>query len=220
MTDHAGNFTWVSPSAEAVFGYRPEDLLGTAGLLVIHPDDMPTVAAALKAVLRTPGSHTTIELRIRHQDGSWRWIEEVVTNLLDHPGVRGLVGNLRDVTERRQAHAAAEASAAMFRGHFTHAAVGQAVATPDGRMIEANAAYCRITGYTLEELREWTGSSLTHPDDQQRYRDAFKQLRSGEVQAFDIEKRYVRKDGSIVHVAVSTSCVRNPDNKPLWMSTR
>ena len=65
-------------------------------------------------------------------------------------------------------------------------------------MIESNAAYLRICGYSAEELKEMKFSDYTHPDDREKNRGLFEQLKSHKLQSFEIEKRYIRKDGEIV----------------------
>src|SRR5439155_4948096 len=94
---------YASPAFERVTGYRVEELRGKAMAECVHPDDRVR-AENWKARLReTPGLTTTYELRMRHKDGSWRWIEKTATNLLHEPSVGAVVGNFRDITERKAA---------------------------------------------------------------------------------------------------------------------
>jgi diguanylate cyclase (GGDEF)-like protein/PAS domain S-box-containing protein len=96
-----GTITYVSPSIERVLGYKPEDVLGTNGFARVHPDDAERVLRLFAAALEDGGASLPVELRIRHADGSWRWIEATGKNLLDEPSVRGVVVNYRDITERK-----------------------------------------------------------------------------------------------------------------------
>jgi PAS domain S-box-containing protein len=98
-----------------------------------------------------------------------------------------------------------------FRGLFSSAATGIAVATPDGRYLQANTAYCRMLGYTEEELRSLNFATLTHPDDLHtslKFRD---ELLAGERDSFSVEKRYVKKDGDIIWARLSVSATRSPE---------
>src|SRR5260221_6405810 len=56
-------------------------------------------------MMRSPGKVATMETRVRHKDGSWRWIENTISNLLDEPSVGAVVMNFRDITERKHADA-------------------------------------------------------------------------------------------------------------------
>ncbi len=96
-----GTVRYVSPAIERVLGYRPEELAGTSILDLVHPDDVERALGVLAGILETSGIHPPLEFRVPHKDGSWRYLEHAVNNLLDDPSVGGIVVNSRDVTERR-----------------------------------------------------------------------------------------------------------------------
>lgn len=104
FADRHGVVQWVSPAVRDVLGLEPDALIGSAGFAFIHPSDEEVAAGAYADVLGTPGSHATVEFRVVDRHGAERWVECVSTNLLDEPDVGFVVSNLRDITERRQAH--------------------------------------------------------------------------------------------------------------------
>ena len=95
----------------------------------------------------------------------------------------------------------------LFRAAFEHADVGMSMADSEGRFMRANAAFCRLTGYTQDELRALTVPGITHPDDRAADAARHEALFRGRLSSFLIEKRYVRKDGGIVWVRNSVSAV-------------
>jgi PAS domain S-box-containing protein len=97
-----------------------------------------------------------------------------------------------------------------FRALFAGAATGIAVAEPGGRYLQANAAYCRLVGYTEEELRSLDFAALTHPDDLALNVKLRDDLVSGARERFLLEKRYVTKGGGIVWVRHSVAATRSP----------
>jgi diguanylate cyclase (GGDEF)-like protein/PAS domain S-box-containing protein len=99
--DPAGMIRYTSPAVR-LFGYEPEDLIGTDSYDLCHPDDVATARRSVPELLRAPGSSITHEIRVRDASGHYRWIEEVLTNRLDDPAICGVVGNIRDVTERKE----------------------------------------------------------------------------------------------------------------------
>jgi PAS domain S-box-containing protein len=103
----------------------------------------------------------------------------------------------------------------LFRASFAHAAVGLAINDLQGRFLEVNPAYCSITGYTEAELHSLDFQTITHPDDLPKTMEQVRALLAGEIPAFVREKRYVRKDGSIVWVQNSVSLVRDNDGLPI-----
>src|SRR5262245_33868714 len=73
---------YISPSVERVLGYTPNEFIGVEGFEQIHPEDIAEVRRHFDAVLKQPGDSLPIDTRLRHKDGSWRWIESRITNLL------------------------------------------------------------------------------------------------------------------------------------------
>ncbi len=92
---------YESSAVERVLGFRAEDRVGRSALDSIHPDDLEFGMELLNEVTRAPGAMATGEVRIRHADGSWRWVEAVGKNLFEDPAVGGLVVNYRDITGRK-----------------------------------------------------------------------------------------------------------------------
>ena len=95
-----GTIAYQSPSVERVLGRRPADLVGTALGNLVHPDDRDQVIMSVTELAETPGATASFGCRLHHEDGSWRHVESICTNLADDPRVNGLVLNIRDVTEQ------------------------------------------------------------------------------------------------------------------------
>jgi diguanylate cyclase (GGDEF)-like protein/PAS domain S-box-containing protein len=96
-----GTVRYVSPAVEWVTGYKPEERIGTDAFGSVHPDDRHRALDTFAEVLKRPGLHPSLEFRVPNKDGSWRYLEHVVNNLLNDPAVRGVVVNSWDVTERK-----------------------------------------------------------------------------------------------------------------------
>ncbi|MEX2147053.1 MAG: PAS domain S-box protein [Candidatus Rokuibacteriota bacterium] len=114
VLDADGVIRYASPSVERVLGERPGDLVGTNALSRLHPDDLPAMGALFFGGQATAGFTASAEYRFRHRDGSWRQMEGVGRNLLDHPGIAGIIVNARDITDRKQD----EANQARLRAHL------------------------------------------------------------------------------------------------------
>lgn len=101
VTDRSGRLSYVSPGIEYLLGYQPEELIGTDERKLIHPHDV-RIRDAVVERLKTSGTpHAPAELRMRHANGDWRWIETIDTNRLDDAAIAGIVTNARDITDRR-----------------------------------------------------------------------------------------------------------------------
>jgi diguanylate cyclase (GGDEF)-like protein/PAS domain S-box-containing protein len=97
-----GTVRWSSPSADRVFGYPAGSFAGVNVFALMHPEDAPAVAEAFSDALTRPGPTRTVQFRLAHGNGGWRWAESTATNLLDDPAIRGIVTATRDVTERQR----------------------------------------------------------------------------------------------------------------------
>jgi PAS domain S-box-containing protein len=95
-----GTIAYQSPSVRRMLGRRPGDLVGTALGDLVHPDDQHHVNVSLSKLVAAPGATANLGCRLQHEDGSWRHVESICTNLADDPRVNGLVLNIRDVTEQ------------------------------------------------------------------------------------------------------------------------
>lgn len=103
VLDREGRVSFVSPSVQRLLGYSPEEFQERSIFEYIHPDDLAESRRSIALVVESPGAARYSLLRIRHRNGTWRYHEATAMNLLDHPGVKGLVVNSRDVTEREMA---------------------------------------------------------------------------------------------------------------------
>ncbi len=97
-----GIIRYESPSVERIMGYAPAELVGENAFKRIHPEDLPRVAAMFDSLLKNAPHTVTLELRYLHKDGSWRLLEGIGQKLINYGGGAEIVGNFRDITERRQ----------------------------------------------------------------------------------------------------------------------
>ena len=103
ILDSDGTIRYESPTLERVLGYTPEELVGRNAFDYVHPEDREHALAALQRRLEIPGMGPALEIRFRHGDGSWRWLEVRGNNLLADPHIAGLVINSHDITDRKRA---------------------------------------------------------------------------------------------------------------------
>jgi PAS domain S-box-containing protein len=240
VTGPDGTIRYLSQSVARVLGYTPEEMLGTNTANYVHPDDIERARGELELLLSKPGVHpAAVETRVRHKDGSWRHLEGMATNLLDDPAVEGLVFNQRDVTDRVRAEEevrrlnreleerVAERTALLeaawdelkeseqrFRATFEQAAVGVAHVGLDGRWLRVNDKLCEIFGYAQGEMMGLTLQDLAYPEDHDADLDLARRVLAGEIGSYSLEKRYSRKDGSLIWANLAVSLVRDSSGDP------
>jgi PAS domain S-box-containing protein len=108
-------------------------------------------------------------------------------------------------------------SDALFRATFEQAAVGLSHNAPDGRWLRVNDKLCEITGYSREELTSgMTFQDITHPDDLEADVEHAQRLWAGEIDTYSMQKRYLRKDASVVWIELTVAVVRDEEGHPLY----
>jgi diguanylate cyclase (GGDEF)-like protein/PAS domain S-box-containing protein len=197
-------------------GLAPEEALGDGWVVALHPDDAPRVNREW-AEAAAHGRDSVVEYRFLRPDGGVSWIEGYAATLRDDAGrVIGWVGTCLDFTARKEADDAVARAAERFRAAFDNAPIGMALLTPEGRWFQVNPALCRLLGYSEEELLELHFVDVTHPDDRASSVERRRRQLAGVAPEPRIEKRYIRADGEIVWVAVSSTLVRDDAGEPLY----
>lgn len=101
VSDDRGLLTYLSPASRRMLGCDEEELLGRNLMSFVHPDDADRMRNEIAAQVLTTGTVGPLEFRVRHLDGSWRYVEATGLNMLDDPAIQGIVFNCRDITERK-----------------------------------------------------------------------------------------------------------------------
>jgi PAS domain S-box-containing protein len=127
-----------------------------------------------------------------------------------------MVTMVRNITERHRAANRLRESEERFRAAFSHPAIGIALVSLEGHWLQVNPALCRILGYSEAELLATTFQALTHPEDLAANRINLQRALAGEISHYEMDKRYIHKDGRIVWTVLSVALVRNASNEPLY----
>src|SRR3954468_5670309 len=125
VVDAQSRYTYVSPNVLPLLGYHHDELRGRSPFDFLHPDDTSTGHAAIEQACSAPGAVSFARVRFLHKDGSWRWIDASVRNLLHDDVVHGIVLNWHDVTERYQAEQALRQSEEKLRQAQKIEAIGR-----------------------------------------------------------------------------------------------
>lgn len=204
-----------------MLGYTLDDIAFTTQQWsdFVHPDDKEAAWESIHAVLDGRADQHQMIYRMRTREGGYKWILDCAR--VTRRDARGkplrMSGTHSDVTKLKLAEEALKISEERFRRIFETTGVGMSQEGLDGRFLLVNDTFCHITGYSREELlnQKKNFQALTHPDDlpsQLRLLDRFCQ---GEINRYDLEKRYIRKDGTIAWVKLSIALLKDTALSPM-----
>lgn len=217
IMDLSGRFTYANAAVTRLHGFTVAEWVKLSFRETCTPRQARLIVARIQQELKNAespefdrGTVRRFESQQVRKDGS-TFEAEISAAFLwsneDRP--IGIIGTTRDITERKEADAALRASEKTLRAIFEQAPLGIAIIdSTTGQFLKINQQYCAITGYSQVEMLDRSFQQITHGDDLQLDLDNMKRLRNGEVRMFQMDKRYIRKDGSIVWVKLT--CV------PLW----
>ncbi len=173
LVDADGMVFAISPGVERTMGYPVDRYVGVTGIDMVHPDDRQIAFDAWEKVTSNPQQEVTYELRSKHADGSWRWIEVITRNLLDDPDVAAVVTNYRDITERKHAEAELRASEERFRAVVQHSFDVVLLLDQNLDLVYASPSFVYRSGYRDDDTIGMNAMDLVHEDDHEHVAERF-----------------------------------------------
>lgn len=209
--------TW-SPECSPIFGLPAEDFDGTAAGFdrLLFPADRERVWTAVRTAVAQRTRYEA-EFRIVQPNGGVRWVSNSGRALYDEQGPTRMVGTVTDISERKAIEDALRESQQRLTATYAHAPIGIVELTLDGRYANVNDAFCAIVGYTRDELVGLTFAEITFEEDRERNIALFERLTAGAVPSFQLEKRFIRRDGTTVWVDVRRTLIRSDAGTPLYV---
>jgi len=199
LSGPAGRITEANAAFCRMVGYSKEEMLAMTWTELCHPDDLATALKAKHELWLDPAGRMDVEGRYIHRDGSVVWSRMQVALARTVEGSpRYAVIHAEDITERKRAEHALRESEDRFREVFEHAPVGMYVTGPEGELTKVNKAFCRMLGYTEQELLKMNWMELCHPDDQAAALQRKERYRQDRVSRAELERRFVHRNGTVV----------------------
>jgi PAS domain S-box-containing protein len=213
-----GRVLAVNPALQELSGRSEAELIALGGQAITYPEDQDVGRAEFGEVLAGKRNSYQVEKRYVHPDGRVHWMRQSISAVRDAAGkVLYLVVIAEDIDERKRALEELRASEARFKAVFDNAAIGVAMMTLDRRIVQVNPTVMRITGYSPEELFAINPSDMVVPEDRTLDRELFLELVAGQRDQYLVEKRYIRRDGSMFWGRINFALVRDAQGAPLYI---
>jgi diguanylate cyclase (GGDEF)-like protein/PAS domain S-box-containing protein len=197
LLDTTGRVVWISPGIEDMLGRRADELVGTLGFDLVHPDDLEAALARFEETLQPDPVGDPVILRLAHADGRWVSVEVAAAPWpMEQNGEIGLVINLRDVTWRAEAEQALRRSEERFRALVQQSHDGIVVLTLENGISYASPSLEQLFGRAPEEVMGLDGTEFVHPDDVEAVATALEQTARAPGNRASVRARVRHADGS------------------------
>jgi PAS domain S-box-containing protein len=190
-----------------VLGYSKNDLIGKTTLHIIHPDDLKeTILTSSKILRKKEGTH---QVRFKHRDGSYKWLEITAKNFVNSKGEKKTINISRDITERKRAEQKLKESEDKYRNLFETSPYAIALMDMTGKILDCNSREEEILGYKKDELigLDFRDLKNVHQKYLPLVLNGFKTLLKGEVPKPQ-EIQIYKKNGSLIWVYLQASLVK------------
>jgi PAS domain S-box-containing protein len=213
--DASGRCDYLSRQWIEYTGAGADEHFGDGWLAAVHPEDRSRTELAWAAAVAGDAPYE-LEYRLRGFGGTYRWFKVRAAAARDADGaVLRWFGTSTDIDVHKRGEEELRASEAQYRALFETAGVGKAEIDPEtGRYLRVNRTLCRITGRDAPGLLRLRFQDITHPDDRADDAGNFRRLVAGEIDTYEIEKRYLRPDGEEVWVGVTATASRDAAGRP------
>ncbi len=207
--------TYANPSLADLLGYSTEELVGMPLTQVIPPEHYSRILEETEN--RKLGLTTQYESKMIRKDGEARIViisaSPLTADLGDYEGSHAVI---TDITDRVKVEKDLILSEEKQRLMIEKSPLGFSSTDLEGNVMNVSPAFCLMLGYSQRELQSKHFEQYTHPDDIEENNRLYQKLVEGEIEYFDLEKRFIHKNGNIVHALIRSQMVRNYEGEPLF----
>jgi PAS domain S-box-containing protein len=216
ISDDQGNHLYANKAAAEITDYSVGQLVRMGMKDLVHPEISTVFGEKLKRKISDEPIPTNEQVKIIRKDGTITTISASGVRI-DWHGKPAVFIIFQDITEKLRLEENLVESELRFQRIFDEAPIGIAVISLDTRFLRVNKALCNLLGYTESEFFELTIRDISHPDHISSDARNVILMKKGQIEEYETEKRYLRKDGLAVWCRLSLRMVRGLDGKPLYL---
>ena len=211
-----GRWIKVNSAMCEIVGLSETQLLATDFQSITHPDDLNADLSLLHQLMAGEIRTYQLQKRYIHSDGHQVWVQLNVSLVRDASNSPlYLIAQVQDVTESKRMEDSCRESERAYRAMFDLAGAGIAnIDLRDGRFIAVNQKLCELLGYSKEELAHLSIFDLSLPEDRLTSRERIRGMAETSGRAYAFDKQYIRKDGTLIWVAIDATSFVDGDGNP------
>ncbi len=217
ITDAMGVIKYINRAASEVLGYEPDELIGRSGLDFVHPEELDWAVREMETASHDAGYSPLNEVRVKHKDGSFRYLEGVGRNFLDHPAVRGIVLSFRDISDRKRAEEELRESEELHKGLVSISPDAVTISDLEGNVTYVSPQTLKLHGYDSEdEILGKNAAMFIAPEDHERAMVNMQHtLKEGSIK--NVEYVFVKRDGTRFIAELNAILIRDTRGNPRSM---
>nr|WP_242513683.1 PAS domain S-box protein [Galbibacter mesophilus] len=210
----------VNPSSVKIFGFdgvSEEDILQLTYQDLIHPDDFEMAHENWKKLIDKEVDSYSMECRFYKKSGELIWCR--INNSLASGNELiddFIISQIEDITHEKELEEEAFRNAKLFKGAFEYSPNGMALVSLELKWLMVNTTLAKMVGYTKEEMVKLTIQDLTHPDDRETNEELMQKYFEHKSKTYSVQRRYLHKNGSIVHCLLSVSLLHDSQGNPKY----
>ncbi len=204
----------ANTECEQITGYPAEELIGTKWTEYVHHDDLKIMLERHKARRKSPNQiKNDYIVRLNHRFLGTRYANLKVKMI---KGTKQSIVSLIDITEQKETEIKLKESKNQLSLILDNSPIGVVVNDLKKDIVDYNKAYCQMLGYSAEELKNMKEEELVHPEEPTKGKINFEKLKKGEIDQYELDKRYIRSDGKEVYAHLKAQLVKDENNFPLF----
>jgi PAS domain S-box-containing protein len=213
-----GTLIWESPAAIRMLDYAPDEFVGHNIFALMHLDDMDWTRDLYARLIQEPGSHQRGTFRLRRSDGTWRWVDAIVTNMLNEPSVNAIVVNYRDITDQKEAEKALRESQSKYQHlvETSHDLIWSIDA--EGKFTFINDASKQLYGYEPQELMGHSFFEMMDPQHHQMDLKRFQETIAHTNEFREAESHVRHRDGREIILSANAIVIRDNDGNVIGVT--
>ncbi|MEO5975556.1 MAG: PAS domain S-box protein [Chryseolinea sp.] len=206
---------YQSSNYQRITGWSPEEIENNKPATRVHPDDLANVRDRMDEVFAAPGKSVPIHYRLKHKDGHYLWLEGMLANMLDDESIKGIISNMRDVSDSKNAELQLRKAHGQILFHLENSPLGFIEWDRNMEVISWSKMAQNIFGW---EDGEFAANHLTaygevYKEDKEWVTVVLKQLLSGQIERNHLQCRNCRKDQSVIWCEWFNSVLKNDEGE-------